>query len=172
MTVSIVFVDEQEIRALSTDETARIEDALTRIASDHGYNAGEISVAVLDDAMIQVYNLQYLQHDWPTDVISFLLSDDDTSDSIEGQLLISRETADTVAHELPWDGDTELMLYAIHGMLHLVGYDDDQPEDLELMRQKERHYLKLMNVAQADSHPHFEERAKFGATDGSDDSNE
>lgn len=159
MPVKIQFVDQQVFRPVTQDELDRIETALVQIASDHGFDDGEVSVAILDDATIQAYNRKYLQHDYPTDVISFLLSEDDAM--LDGQLLISRETADLVANELPWNGDVELLLYAIHGMLHLVGYDDADPTDLEFMRAQERRYLLALGVKEADGHPHFDERAKF-----------
>ena len=163
MPVKILFVDEQQIRPLTQAESDRIEQTLTSLASDHGFEEGEISVAILDDASIQQYNKKYLEHDWPTDVISFLLSEEE--DVLDGQLLISRETADTVAAELPWDGDVELLLYAIHGTLHLVGYDDHSPEDLAFMRAQERAYLLKADVPEAMNHPHFAERSKFESPD-------
>ena len=159
MPVKIQFVDQQVVRPVTQDELNRMESILAQIAIDHGFDAGEVSVAILDDTTIQDYNRKYLQHDYPTDVISFLLSDDDAM--LDGQLLISRETADLVANELPWNGDVELLLYAIHGMLHLVGYDDNDPTDLEFMRAQERRYLLSVGIKEAASHPHFDERAKF-----------
>ncbi len=84
---------------------------------------------------------------------------------LDGQLLLSRETADTVANELPWDGDVELLLYAIHGTLHLVGYDDSDETDIEFMRAQERAYLLGEGIEEAIHHPHFDERAKFEVTE-------
>ena len=160
MPISIAFVDQQELRPLEDAERQRIERTLTKLLKDHQIEDAELSIAVLDDDMIQSYNQQYLDHDWPTDVISFLLSEEDV-EPLEGQLLLSRETADAVAAELPWDGDAELLLYAIHGALHLIGYDDDDEVSLELMRAAERQYLMAAGVAGAAGHPHFAEREKF-----------
>jgi probable rRNA maturation factor len=165
MPVNIVFVDEQNLRPVTEAECERIQRILGELAADHGFQHGEVSVAILDDASIQQYNKKYLQHDWPTDVISFLLSEEE--DVLDGQLLISRETADTIAAELPWDGDVELLLYAIHGMLHLVGYDDHSPEELAFMRAQERAYLLKADVSEAMNHPHFAERSKFDSSEES-----
>jgi probable rRNA maturation factor len=159
MPVKIQFVDQQVFRPVTQAELDRMESVLTQVALDHGFDEGEVSVAILDDATIQDYNRKYLEHDYPTDVISFLLSEED--ESLDGQLLISRETADLVAQELPWTGDVELLLYAIHGMLHLVGYDDADATDLEFMRAQERRYLLAQGIEDAAGHPHFDERAKF-----------
>ena len=165
MPISIAFVDEQELRPLADAERQRIEQTLVKLLNDHQIQDADLSIAVLDDDTIQSYNRQYLDHDWPTDVISFLLSEEDV-EPLEGQLLLSRQTADAVAAELPWDGDDELLLYAIHGTLHLIGYDDDDEISLELMRAAERQYLTAAGVVGAAGHPHFAEREKFAEAAG------
>ena len=159
MPITIAFVDQQSLRPLSQSEQATIETTLAQLLRDHEIQHAELSIAVLDDMEIREYNRKYLEHDWPTDVISFLLSEEDC-EPLEGQLLISRQTADTVAAELPWDGDAELLLYAIHGTLHLIGYDDDTPDSLGAMRNQERKYLQRAGVPGAEGHPHFAERSK------------
>ena len=71
---------------------------------------------------------------------------------LEGEILVSRETADRVALTLPWSGDDELLLYVIHGTLHLVGLDDREDASREIMRSVERKYLIHFQVAQAATH--------------------
>lgn len=163
MPISITFADEQSLRPLSDEEIERITRVLGELLSEHGVEDVELSIAVLDDPTIQEYNRRYLEHDWPTDVITFQLSEDDVS-PLEGQLLLSRQTADEVAGVLPWDGDDELLLYAIHGCLHLLGYDDAEPQMVDLMRSAERKYLQLAGVPGAADHPH-EVRGTLDSTD-------
>ena len=63
-----------------------------------------------------------MNHDWPTDVLSFVLDDDDGH--LEGEVIISADTAAAAAAEVGWPAAAEQLLYVIHGMLHLVGYRD------------------------------------------------
>lgn len=130
-------------------ETDRISDAVRRIANDYGYDSGEISVAVLDDAEIREVNAKHLGHDYETDVISFPF---ETEGRIDGEILVSFETATRCAVEHGWRSEDELLLYVIHGMLHLCGLGDLDPESAEEMRAEERHYLNVFGVPQAEQH--------------------
>jgi probable rRNA maturation factor len=119
-----------------------ISKAVEVIALDFGWSDAEISVAVVDDPEIHRVNKQFLQHDYPTDVISF-----DTTDSeslLEGEIVVSVDTARRIAEENGWSGEHELLLYIVHGMLHIVGLDDKAPADIEAMRRAERHYMELL----------------------------
>jgi probable rRNA maturation factor len=119
-----------------------ITKAVEVIALEYGWNDAEISVAVVDDPEIHRVNRQFLQHDYPTDVISF---DTTESDSLlEGEIVVSVDTARRIAEENGWSGDHELLLYVVHGMLHVVGLDDKTPADVEEMRRAERHFMELL----------------------------
>jgi probable rRNA maturation factor len=100
----------------------------------------EISLAFVDNPTIHRLNLRYLHHDEPTDVLSFPLSDAG-SRKLMGELVVGVEVAQAQAQERGHDVAVELALYVIHGLLHLCGYDDHDPVDVSLMRQRERHYL-------------------------------
>ena len=80
----------------------------------------------------------------PTDVISFDLSNAD--DFLEGEIIASVETADREAMEHNWEGDDELLLYVIHGMLHIIGLSDKSTKDTKAMREAEQYYLGLFNL--------------------------
>ncbi len=150
MTIRIDIADEQETHPVDDALCARLKKAVKRIAADFEFKDGEISIAVLDDAAIRRLNMEYLQHDWATDVVTFPLSDDE--DRLEGEIVVSRETADRVAEEMPWSADDELLLYVIHGALHLVGFDDHDDESRLEMKQEEKKYLLLFEVPGADHH--------------------
>jgi probable rRNA maturation factor len=130
----------------------RLEDVVRKIATDHGYTLGEISLVIVDDPTIQELNREHLDHDWPTDVISFLYEGHDGC--IDGEVIASSETASRTAENLPWSDDDELLLYFIHGTLHLVGYDDHKEADIHEMRSAELHYLAYSGIPEAilDSH--------------------
>lgn len=119
-----------------------IERAVAQIASDYGWEDGEISIAIVDDAEIHQVNLEYLNHDYPTDVISF-----DTTESesfLEGDLIASAQTAHRIATENQWPAPQELLLYIIHGMLHVIGLEDTTESQAKKMRAQEKYYLEAI----------------------------
>lgn len=137
----IDIADEQT--RLAVDE-ARLRRAVESILADSPYAEAEISLAVVDDATIHELNRRYLNHDYPTDVISFVLGADDGR--LEGEVIVSADMAAATARRFAWDPADELLLYVIHGTLHLVGYDDLEPAARAVMRQRERHYLGQLGL--------------------------
>ena len=124
--------------------------ALTRLVSStlaaEGVNRATISIALVDNSTIHDLNRRHLGHDWPTDIITFPLSDPDEP-ILSGELVISAEMAATTADQAgiaPWD---ELALYVVHGLLHLTGYDDTDLEDRAMMRQRETAILALAGLS-------------------------
>lgn len=112
----------------------------------------EISLAFVDNPTIHRLNKRYLDHDEPTDVLSFPLSDP-SAKKLAGELVLGVEVARDQAAERGHDVHVELALYVIHGLLHLCGYDDKSPKEEARMRQRERHYLAklgLPDVAEPD----------------------
>lgn len=119
-----------------------IQQAVTQIASDYGWTEGEISIAIVDDPQIHQINKQYLDHDYPTDVISFDTTESD--DFLEGEVIASADTAQRVAEQNGWQASHELLLYIIHGMLHVIGLDDKSESKAKQMRAQEKHYIELI----------------------------
>lgn len=130
--------------SLSIDE-AQLEAAVLAIFRDSPYDCGTVSIAVVDDPTIHEINRQYLEHDYPTDVLSFVL--EDREPYLEGELVVSTDTAATNATDYGWSAHSELLLYVIHGALHLVGYLDKQPDDVAEMRAAEAKYLQEFGIA-------------------------
>ena len=107
--------------------------------------AAGISLAFVDDATVHRINKQFLDHDEPTDVVTFPLSNAGAK-TLEGELVIGAEVARRVAAERGHDEQIELALYVIHGMLHLCGYDDKTTAAAKSMRERERHYLVVLKL--------------------------
>ena len=105
----------------------------------------EISLAFVDNPTIHVLNKRYLDHDEPTDVLSFPLSDP-SAKKLAGELVIGVEVAKERADEMGHAIDVELALYVIHGLLHLCGYDDKSEKSEREMRVRERHYLAKLGL--------------------------
>lgn len=130
---------------LEFDQQPLLESA-KMIMEDHGLTRGEISIAIVNDPSMKTLNKQYLDHDYETDVLSFVMDADPATHRLDGQLIVSAETAKRVADELDISMDDELLLYVIHGMLHLVGLRDQDPESATLMRSAEANYLARFGV--------------------------
>lgn len=101
----------------------------------------ELTLAFVNDREMQAINREFLEHDWPTDVISFLYSDPEQDPSLEGELILGVETGQREAARFGWSLEAELLLYAVHGFLHLCGYDDLDDAARPQMRQRERELL-------------------------------
>jgi probable rRNA maturation factor len=127
--------------ALRVDPTP-IVAAVREVLADHQVVEGDISVAIVDDATIRELNRRHLDHDYATDVLSFLL--DRTGERLEGEVIVSADRARAVSPRYGWADTRELLLYVIHGTLHLVGYRDETSADRQEMRRQERHYLRAL----------------------------
>ncbi len=123
---------------LSIDE-ARLRAAVEAVLTGQGVQRATISVAVVDDPAIHVLNARYLQHNYPTDVLSFVLEEGEGF--VDGEIIVSADTAAASAARFGWNPTDELLLYVIHGALHLTGHDDHEPDDAALMRTLEARYL-------------------------------
>jgi probable rRNA maturation factor len=127
--------------AITNEQSQAVdEDRLRRAASlvlaAEGIQSATISIAIVDDPTIHRLNREYLRHDFPTDVLSFVL--DRTDSDLDGEVIVSADTAAATAKSFGWATADELLLYVLHGMLHLVGYDDQDPQGLAGMRDRER----------------------------------
>jgi probable rRNA maturation factor len=120
-------------------ERRRMRAAVRAVLSDAGLRGGEVSIAVVDDATMAKLHQQFLDEPGPTDVLSFLL--DRSEESIEGEVVVSAETARANATRYRSAPADELMRYVIHGTLHLVGQGDRTPSERAAMRRLERRYL-------------------------------
>ena len=144
--LTIELTNQQDRHTVDSD---RLVSAVRQVLAGEGVARAEISIAVVDDATIHQLNVQYLNHDYPTDVLSFVL--DKQEGLLDGELVVSADTAATSAAEYGWLLDDELLLYVIHGALHLVGYQDATDPQRMRMRRREDHYL-----AQHGLEPHHE----------------
>jgi probable rRNA maturation factor len=124
---------------------ARLREVARAVLEGEGKGDGRVGIALMDNASIHALNKRYLDHDEPTDVLSFPLTEPGTR-RLEGDLAIGAEVAQAQANVRGHDVQAELALYVIHGLLHLCGYDDHEDEGRAAMRDRERHYLKLLGL--------------------------
>lgn len=128
----------------------RLIEAVTAALRHHETPSARISIALVDDAQIATLNRQHLGHEGPTDVLSFDLRDaTESASAIEGEVVISVETAQREATARGHGIDAEVALYAIHGTLHLLGYDDQTEEAASVMHRLEDELLASVGMPPA-----------------------
>lgn len=142
----VEITEEQDSVAVDGDEIRRV---VTEVLRRHGIPAAELHVLVVDNRAIHEINAAHLQHDFPTDVITFPLNEAGRLPPefpLEGEIVISAEMAASLATEAGWSPREELLLYLVHALLHLCGYDDlTEPEQLQ-MRSREREMLQELGL--------------------------
>ena len=122
---------------------ARNTKWLKLVAESEIRRVGDISIIFCSDNYILDVNQQYLQHDYFTDIITF---DYCEGDRLSGDLFISVDTVRENALEYGNEFVDELNRVIVHGVLHLIGYDDHCDEDIAVMRSKEDYYLSLKDL--------------------------
>ncbi|MDM8008482.1 MAG: rRNA maturation RNase YbeY [Phycisphaerae bacterium] len=103
-----------------------------------------LTVVVVDDAQIARLHKQFMADPSSTDVLTFDLRDDLANGPIDAEIVLSAETAERQARRYRTEPGRELLRYAIHGTLHLVGFDDHSPDERKRMQKEEHRILATM----------------------------
>lgn len=111
----------------------------------------ELSLAFVTDQKIKTLNKKYLRHDYVTDVLAFDLRENLKDKKLVGEIVISTGRVAANAKKYGAAQSQELILYVIHGILHLLGYRDHEPKDTWKMRKKEEDILKWIDNAKSKS---------------------
>ncbi len=128
-------------------QASRLKRQIRRILEAEGVSAAEITVVFVGAQKIRALNRRFLRRDYATDVLAF-----DTRDPragrgvVQGDIVISTDAARKNARVFGNDPRRELTLYVIHGVLHLLGYDDHAPNDIRRMRAREEALMKELGV--------------------------
>ncbi|HOJ92266.1 MAG TPA: rRNA maturation RNase YbeY [Dictyoglomaceae bacterium] len=122
---------------VSKKEEEKIKNFLKEVFKKKGLipNKYDISVVMVDDEKIKELNSKYRGKDSPTDVLSFSLGKD-TKGRIVGEIYISLETVKQQAEENNKSLLDEIAFLALHGVLHILGYDHETDEDYEVMEKE------------------------------------
>ncbi len=123
-------------------DPAFLDGLVRRVLTAEGIERASISIALVDDSTIHAINRRHLAHDWPTDVITFVLSEPDDT-TLAAELVVSAEMAASTARDAGVDPKSELALYLVHGLLHLCDFDDSTLEAADEMRRREGEILAL-----------------------------
>lgn len=116
---------------------------LRLVAESEIRRLGDLSIIFCSDNYILDINMKYLQHDYFTDIITF---DYCEGEKISGDLFISVDSVRENAAFYGTEFEDELNRVMVHGVLHLIGYDDHTQKDIKMMRSKEDYYLSLREL--------------------------
>ena len=124
----------------------RAQRVVRSILTDAGYSRGSVELVALEPEPMRLVNVEFLGHDYPTDVLAFALEDDRDRGAMTASIIICPEVALQNARLYNWRAEDEATLYFAHGALHLVGYDDHAAQDAPIMHAKEVEYLARVGV--------------------------
>ncbi|MCL9769445.1 rRNA maturation RNase YbeY [Flavobacterium sp. HXWNR69] len=125
------------------ENEAQYEDWISRIIESEGFDEGEINYIFCDDEYLHKINVEYLDHDTLTDIISF---DYTVGNVLQGDIFVSVERVLDNANDFNVSFEEELKRVLSHGVLHYCGYKDKSPEDEALMRSKEEEKMQMFHV--------------------------
>lgn len=154
----ITLENDQDKLPISEKLEQLVTAALNVVAGIHKLSdKTEVDITIVDDGEIHMLNRDYRNVDRPTDVLSFAL-DEKSEDEPEllgvpeehllGDIIISAETAARQADEFGHGLEREIVYLAVHGLLHLLGYDHRTNEDKTVMRAKEEEALRKINLSE------------------------
>lgn len=154
----INFENDQDKIVLSEYMEKRLHDGLNAVARLHGLtDMTEVDITIVDDEEIHTLNRDYRNVDRPTDVLSFALDEgeeeepellDGPEEHLLGDIIISAETAQRQGEEFGHGLEREIVYLAVHGLLHLLGYDHMTDEDKKVMRAKEEEALREIRLSE------------------------
>ncbi len=127
------------------DNEQAFADWLSAVIVSENKNEGEINYIFCDDEYLHKINVEYLNHDTLTDIISF---DYTVGNELNGDIFVSVERVDDNAKDFNVSFIEELKRVLAHGILHYCGYKDKSDSEAELMRSKEDEKIAMFHVEQ------------------------
>ena len=116
---------------------------IVAVVESEGFNLGDVNFIFCNDDYLHKVNVEFLNHDTLTDIISF---DYSVGKVLQGDIYISTERVADNAKDYRVSFDNEIKRVMIHGILHYCGYQDKTTVQTDLMRSKENHYLELLST--------------------------
>ena len=120
-----------------------IEHLVSRVADAEDQCIRQLEITLMTAEQLRDLNRSWRKADYDTDVLSFSLSD---GNALDGEIYVSLDFARTHCHTYGASYTEEVCRYIVHGMLHLLGYEDDTVRGARTMRRKEDQYLRSAGV--------------------------
>ena len=124
----------------SLKEKRRIKEWLNLVAFEEGSKIQNLNFLIVGDKRMIHFNKTYLNHDYSTDIITF---DNSENKKINGDIVISIERVKENSKKYKVKLEDELRRVMVHGLLHLLGYDDKNEKEKKRIRKKENYYLEI-----------------------------
>ena len=125
------------------EHKTKYSDWISRVIESEDFIEGDISYVFVDDERLLKINMEYLGHDWYTDIVTF---DYVSGDTLSGDIFISIDRVRDNAKKYKVDFADEVLRVMAHGILHLAGYNDKTEEESLVMRAKEEEKIELFHV--------------------------
>jgi probable rRNA maturation factor len=135
-----IFYDQTNFRLEGWKKAVKI---INEVIRKEQQVSGDLNFIITNDENLRKINIQFLEHDYFTDVITFNYN---VENIINGEVYISIETVKRNAKNYKVSLRHEVLRVLIHGVLHLVGYDDKTKKQKECMRKMENEWLKMVEV--------------------------
>lgn len=157
ISMEVTVVDEQS--SLQLDEHL-LQRIIPEIIHFEGQKADEVALYFIDNERMCDLHDQFFDDPSPTDCISFPIDDEEEDYRVLGEVFVCPETAQRYVQEHGGDVYREVLLYVIHGLLHLMGYDDIAEEDRKQMRAAEARHLAHLDQLGLNLHAAYESRTQ------------
>jgi rRNA maturation RNase YbeY len=125
-------------------EKLRRKRWLKQLAADAGFRIKELNYVFCSDEYLYQMNVDYLNHNTYTDIITF--DNSEKAKELEGDIFISVDRVRENAKSIQVEEEVELTRVLAHGLLHLMGYKDKAKEEASLMRSKEEEAIELYRL--------------------------
>lgn len=133
-----IFYDDVDYRIVGWKRTAKL---IEKVIRNEKRILGDLNFIITNDEKLREINIQFLQHDYYTDVISFNYN---AGAEISGEIYISLDTVKRNSINYNVSLRMEVLRVVIHGVFHLLGYDDKTDKQKEKMREMEEKWLCLI----------------------------
>ena len=129
------------VGTFSLKTEAAVTNCIKALVKQELREIGDITIVFCDDNYLHKINLEYLDHDTYTDIITF---DYSVGNELISEVYVSTDRVEENAKKYKQTFENEIHRVMIHGVLHLCGYKDKLTEEKQIMRDKENHYLSLL----------------------------
>ena len=139
-----VIIEIQNLQTTIPLNLLQLKKLIRKVLKHQQIVDAHLSFVFVSDLKIKALNKKYLQHDFATDVLTFDWRPKGSGSSLEGEIIISAQTAKRQAAEYDLSLKDEILLYMVHGVLHLLGFDDHSPAKIKKMRAQEKKLLAAL----------------------------
>src|SRR5574341_600371 len=130
--MKLEIIDMQKLQPIDKSKIKKIIKDILKVEKKDA----ELNIVFIDNKTIKQINKTFLGHNYATDVLSFTYNESSFKNSIKGEIIVSVETASKLSQRHGYGIEGEIVLYVVHGLLHLLGYDDKRKKDAKKMHQR------------------------------------